>query len=572
MIETVISSSVLIAIIAILRLFLKGKVKNNVIYSLWLIAAIRLMIPFEMPESSFSLMNLRNNDKISTAENINFTSENQPNGIITADTNYTAESKSQYIPNDNTYQNRKLQHETDKQKNIIFYIWFFGFAAITIWFATVNLKFYFYLKKHRKKVRLKCSLPVYMVRKLDSPCLFGIAAPAIYINDASIAEKKNLYYIISHELTHYKHGDIFWSFLRSLLTAVYWFDPFVWLGAYLSKQDCECACDESVIKHLNLDNRLEYGRTLLSLVNSKHTNQLMNISTSMASGKKHLKERIIFIGKKTENSILVMLALMLLLTALACCTFTSALKAQSASDETPQASESLNPSKSKETKTNVITTDISASITTTANSKFEFLHKESSNILTISTNDTVPIESETEAYTEAHTENNSDEKTSENNTSEQDWNVFGKEIYLNARSLFFKMLVNGTYFEENGESIQDGYGIDLYQISDPRADEIEDIKNIVREAFTESLAAEYDSRIESIYTESDGILYQKHMGKGGVYSEEDIELEVISADESYAVFSVKKYQPFTQRTGNYSEDRFAITKENGCWKICEFNY
>lgn len=62
------------------------------------------------------------------------------------------------------------------------------------------------------------------------------------------------------------------------------------------------------------------------------------------------------------------------------------------------------------------------------------------------------------------------------------------------------------------------------------------------------------------------------MGKGGVYSEEDIELEVISADESYAVFAVKKYQPFTQRTGNYTEDRFAITKENGCWKICEFNY
>ena len=158
------------------------------------------------------------------------------------------------------------------------------------------------------------------------------------------------------------------------------------------------------------------------------------------------------------------------------------------------------------------------------------------------------------------------------NISTEYLNSFAKEMYLNASSLFFKMLVNGTYFEENGESIQDGYGTDLYRISDSRAVEIEDIKNIVREAFTESLAAEYDSRIESIYTESDGILYQKHMGKGGVYSEEDIELEVISADESYAVFSVKKYQPFTQRTGNYTEDRFAITKENGCWKICEFNY
>lgn len=128
MIETVISSSVLIAIIAILRLFLKGKVKNNVIYSLWLIAAIRLMIPFEMPESSFSLMNLRNNDKISTAENINFTSENQPNGIITADTNYIAESKSQYIPNDNIYS--KTENFSTKRINKKILYFTFGFSDL----------------------------------------------------------------------------------------------------------------------------------------------------------------------------------------------------------------------------------------------------------------------------------------------------------------------------------------------------------------------------------------------------------------------------------------------------------
>ncbi len=579
MIETVISSSVLIAVIAILRLFLKGRVKNNVIYALWLIAAVRLMIPFELPESSFSVMNLRYNNKISAEPDTAFPPIDTPNGSINADSQYSSE-QTLHTPKNQTPSAEIIPSKTNKnENNVLLCVWFCGFAAVTIWFSIVNLKFYFYLLRNRKKVRFRCPLPVYMVSKLSSPCLFGLLNPAVYINDAAVTEKKNLDHIVSHELTHYRHGDLFWSLLRSLLTAVYWFDPFVWLGAYLSKQDCECACDESAVKNFSLDNRIEYGRTLLSLVRPKRTNEIMNISTSMASGKKHLKERIVFIGKKPENSISAISALALLLTAAACCTFTSALSshAQNASDKPPESKNNSISHKyqvTKEITTNIATTGIASDIVTMADSKTEVLNNDSitNNIRTTSASDTAANEPEIEISTETYTENNSDEKTNENDISEKEWNAFGKDMYMNARSLYFGILINGSYFEENGDTIQDEYGITMHQISDSRVSEIEDINNLVRETFTESLAAEYDSSIDFIYVESDGLLYQKHMGKGDVFSEEDIKLEVISANESYAVFNVKKSLPDTQRTENYMESQFAITKESGSWKICEFSY
>ena len=58
MLETLITSSVLILIIAALRFFLRGKVSNRVIYGLWLLAALRLALPFSLAESSVSIMNI----------------------------------------------------------------------------------------------------------------------------------------------------------------------------------------------------------------------------------------------------------------------------------------------------------------------------------------------------------------------------------------------------------------------------------------------------------------------------------------------------------------------------------
>ena len=51
--------------------------------------------------------------------------------------------------------------------------------------------------------------------------------------------------------------------LRLLLLAMYWFDPFVWLAARLSKIDCELACDDLALRDLQDSARIAYGRAFL---------------------------------------------------------------------------------------------------------------------------------------------------------------------------------------------------------------------------------------------------------------------------------------------------------------------
>lgn len=58
MTETLISSPVLILVVILLRTVFKGRINNRARYALWLIVAARLLIPFDLAESSVSVMNL----------------------------------------------------------------------------------------------------------------------------------------------------------------------------------------------------------------------------------------------------------------------------------------------------------------------------------------------------------------------------------------------------------------------------------------------------------------------------------------------------------------------------------
>ena len=56
--EVLITSSVLICIIILLRALLKNRVSAVFIYSLWLLAALRLLLPLELAPSAMSVMNV----------------------------------------------------------------------------------------------------------------------------------------------------------------------------------------------------------------------------------------------------------------------------------------------------------------------------------------------------------------------------------------------------------------------------------------------------------------------------------------------------------------------------------
>lgn len=57
MTEILVTSSVLIVVIALLRLVLRGKISQRVQYALWLLVAIRLLVPVSFVTSPVSVMN-----------------------------------------------------------------------------------------------------------------------------------------------------------------------------------------------------------------------------------------------------------------------------------------------------------------------------------------------------------------------------------------------------------------------------------------------------------------------------------------------------------------------------------
>lgn len=321
MIEAVISSSVLITIIILIRSLFKGKIKSSVRYSLWLIAALRLMLPFELLSSSVSVMNV--------AEDI------IPQVIAGDSDNISAallNESEPYIPEGIAEKGAEMDIQTSGKndtENISFITAFnsiriFITAVMLLWFATVNIIYSSALRRNRKEYSYEAPLHIYTAPDLVSPCIFGLFFPAIYITEKSAEDDESVEFIITHELCHYYHGDLIWTVLRYILLSVYWFDPFVWAAAILSKRDCECACDEAAIRILGETRRFRYGKAIIDLIPLKRSESFGIASTSMASGKNVLKERMRFIASKPVNRISAVISSLTAVILAAGSTFTSA--------------------------------------------------------------------------------------------------------------------------------------------------------------------------------------------------------------------------------------------------------
>lgn len=512
MIETLISSSVLIVLIMIIRHIIRMKVPNRIIYSLWLIAAVRLMIPCGLPESSVSIMNFGKY----TDNEITYTipEKNELPDIVI--------KSSEHSMVNNTAVPHIINSNKKDVHSMLSVIYIIITCIMLAWFLTVNIIFYIKLKRNRIKYETECIIPVYVVDDLNSPCIFGIFRPSIYLNKPASLQKENLDYIISHELCHYRHGDLIWSLLRCILVSVWWFSPLVWIGAYLSKQDCECACDESVMKNFRPEQRIEYGRVLLSLVNSERPKIIGNISTSMTSGGKRLRERIVFITKNPQNSIKVQIFMIIVILIATVCTFTSA----------------------------------------------QTVHEANNNFVNNIHND-IHIREPTESENLPEKINETENYTL-NDSEKIQYQDIAQELYFYADLIYFKIVDNGNYCQTNGNIYCSDDNIFYDEVSDSEISSIEDLKKTVRCYFSESLASQYDSVIEQNYIELDGKLYQ-HTSDKNADDADYFSVNFISKDKDTFYFEAVHYDPYAEGNVIIYYSPFSMICENGTWKINTFN-
>ncbi len=184
-------------------------------------------------------------------------------------------------------------------------LWAIGGVVVFLWECFVNIKFERFLFENRVSVvDESCPYPVYSVSDIQSSCIFRVKGQAgIYLKEAVLKEPEVYQTILSHEICHMKARDLFWAKLRLLFVAVYWFNPLVWIAAFLSKEDCEMACDERTVALLKM-RKSSYGKILLNEVNTailKTKDEIFCVATTMVSNANGLRVRIEHLAARTYN-------------------------------------------------------------------------------------------------------------------------------------------------------------------------------------------------------------------------------------------------------------------------------
>ncbi len=314
----ILTSSVLILVIALLRQLLRGRIDPRIQYALWLLAALRLLIPGFLFAAPVSVLGAT--EELQSAITAAFPKE--PDNPLSPDAPVSALPEPAQGQGDAVVTSSppvSAAHVTVLRINWLDVIWKVGAAAVGAALLLSNAAFSFRLRRRRSRIPAEelpspCQTPVYKVEGLASPCLFGFLRPAIYLNEAALTPER-LEHILVHEQTHLRHGDHLWAVLRSVCLAVHWYNPLVWWAAVLSRRDCELACDAGTIARLGESRRLDYGQTLVSMVISRNSPaDLLRASTTMTAGKRTMAERIRLIAKRPR-----MLKITLAAVALAVC-------------------------------------------------------------------------------------------------------------------------------------------------------------------------------------------------------------------------------------------------------------
>lgn len=303
------SCAILLAVTLALRLGLAKKLGPTLRYAIWLPVLIRLLLPVGIGAAGWSVANWGLETEPTQSTSILQTEPQAAPALSGADIAFTP--------------NHITGETTPGTPGFLPTLWVVGAILVGGWFLYVELRLALRLRKSRERVETESFLPVYVTDVIPSPCLFGLVRPAIYLTPEVVDDEEKLHHVLAHEETHFRHGDLIWSFLRGVCLAVHWFNPLVWWAAIVSRRDSETACDAGAIRRLGEGQRAAYGRTLLAMTCSPGPKFFFHTAT-LTGSRPEIKERIMLIASRPKTTLAAVLAVALLGGAAVGCTYPGA--------------------------------------------------------------------------------------------------------------------------------------------------------------------------------------------------------------------------------------------------------
>lgn len=323
MLREVLTVSALILAVLLVRAIFKNRVPKRMVYTLWLVVLVKLCLPGTL----VSLPVLPAEEAAAPVQRVELPAQPLP-----------AQQPARAVTQPQTPVQQPVSPAQEAAKpaakpltatQIFQIVWAGGSALLGFWLFGTWLVFTVRLHKSRRFLGRHGRTRIYISSTVKSPCLAGLV-PAVYLTE-DVLQTDSTELILRHELTHLRHLDFLWSLCRTAAVIVYWWNPFIWLAAILSKRDAELACDEAVAAGLSDAQRLVYARAILAQAPRK--------AVAMSLAGPPVRERILFLTKKQRTSVLCVILVLLLIISAAGCSITELTRQKSGEITLPEEAE-----------------------------------------------------------------------------------------------------------------------------------------------------------------------------------------------------------------------------------------
>lgn len=255
----------------ILRRLMKKRYPARMVCVVWAILALRLLIPVQLTLPQAPVQVMPRTSYVVQSDQTAFRQAGLP--VTQTPARWVTGTQAQTLSAADTG-TVKTVDITD----ILLTLWLAGVIACVLWQGIGYYRLIRSLKGTSRSVERadlhtilqeQCAdlvidreIPLRVSAAADCPMLAGFIHPTLYLPDERIS-RTDAAFIFRHELTHYKHGDLWLKLLLLAARCLHWFNPLVHLIARFAQEDIEAACDDAVVRGHDGAYRRAYGETIL---------------------------------------------------------------------------------------------------------------------------------------------------------------------------------------------------------------------------------------------------------------------------------------------------------------------
>ena len=290
-----VAGGVLILFIVLIRALAIHRLPKTTFLALWMIAALRLLLPFSIPLPFNIHIGL---DVFSDVV------QELPSGNIAST-----------LPGDSppSYDiGTAVPSPATEHISTFEILWLVGVLLLAIYFS---ISYFRSMRKFRMSIpdntpyiqnwltahQISRPLAVRSSDLISSPLTYGILHPVILLpKKLDRNDQVALKYVLTHEYVHIRRFDAITKILFAAVLCIHWFNPFVWVMYVLANRDIELSCDAWVIRMMGEKKRSSYALMLIKM--EERRNGMSALCSHF--GKNAISERIEAIMKFKKTSIL----------------------------------------------------------------------------------------------------------------------------------------------------------------------------------------------------------------------------------------------------------------------------